>query len=108
MLKGRRVGTFTAGISLVTFGVLFFLRTVSVGLDYQVILRLWPIILILLGIEIIVAYIVNRDEKIRYDAGAIVLVMILSVFAMCMGGTEFIFEHSVFHNGYWTLNGIRK
>lgn len=105
MLKGRRVGTFTAGITLVLFGVLFMLHTLVVKIDYQTILKLWPIVLILLGVEVIAAYILNRDEKIRYDAGAIALVLILSIFAMCMGGAELILDHSKFINGYWSLNG---
>jgi hypothetical protein len=105
MLKGRRVGTFTAGITLIGFGVLFSIHTFAVNFNYQFVFRLWPIILILLGIEVIVSYVLNKNEAIKYDAGAIVLVIILTVFAMGMGGTEFILEHSKFHNGYWTMNG---
>ena len=104
MLKGRRVGTFTAGITLVGFGILFSIHTFFANFDYQFVFRLWPIILILLGVEMIVAYLLNKDSVIKYDAGAIVIVIILSVFAMGMGGTEFIIDHSRFHNGYWLLN----
>lgn len=93
MLKGRRVGTFTAGLVLVIFGVLFLLRAVLPNMNYGEIISLWPIILILLGIEIIVSYIVNKEEKIKYDAGAIMVVMTVSIFSMIMAFMEFMIEH---------------
>jgi hypothetical protein len=94
MLKGRRVGTFTAGITLVVFGVFFLLHTILQKFDYQFIFKLWPVILIFLGIEIIISYIVNKDEKVRYDGGAIALIIILAFFAMAMGGVQFVIENA--------------
>lgn len=93
MLKGRRVGTFTAGIVLIIFGVMFLLRLIFKFINFSIILSLWPLILVFLGIEIIVAYIINKEEKIKYDASAIVLIIILSFFAMSMAGMEFLMTH---------------
>ncbi|AVQ39390.1 hypothetical protein C7M56_12160 [Clostridium botulinum] len=93
MLKGRRVGTLTAGIILVVFGVIFLLRLVTANINIYLIASLWPIILVLLGIEIIVAYIINKEEKMKYDFGAIILVIILVFFAMGMGVAEFVINH---------------
>ncbi|AWK52927.1 hypothetical protein DIC82_18850 [Clostridium beijerinckii] len=93
MIKGRRVGTLTAGIVLVVFGVLFLLRLVTNNINILLITSLWPLILVSVGIEIIVAYIINKEEKIQYDFGAIILVIILVFFAMGMGGAEFIISH---------------
>ncbi|MBW6411616.1 LiaF transmembrane domain-containing protein [Clostridium weizhouense] len=93
MLKGRRVGTLTAGIVLITFGVMFLLRLVNTTINISLIASLWPIILILLGIEIILSYITNKEEKMKYDFGAIILIIILAFFAMGMGITEFIITH---------------
>ena len=99
MLRGRRVGTFTAGIVLIMFGILFLLRLVFTIINFSLILSLWPIILILLGIEIIIAYVINTEDQMRYDAGAIFLVIILSFFAMGMAGMEFVITHlSEFRN----------
>ena len=67
MLKGRRVGTLTAGIILVVFGVMFLLRLITDNINISLIASLWPIILVLLGIEIIIAYIINKEEKMKYD-----------------------------------------
>lgn len=93
MFKGRRVGTLTAGIILVVFGVIFLLRLVTANINIYLISSLWPIILVLLGIEIIVAYIINKEEKMKYDFGAIILVIILVFFAMGMGVAEFLITH---------------
>ncbi len=94
MLKGgRRVGTLTAGIILVVFGVMFLLRLTTANINISLIVSFWPIILVLLGIEIIVAYIINKEEKMKYDFSAIILVIILVLFAMGMGIAEFAITH---------------
>jgi len=93
MIKGRRVGTLTGGIVLVVFGVMFLLRLVNVNINILLIASLWPLILVGVGIEIILAYIINKEEKMQYDFGAIILVIILVFFAMGMGGAEFIITH---------------
>jgi len=94
MFKGRRVGTFTAGIVFIMFGVMFLLRTIFPIINFSLILSLWPLILVFLGIEIIVAYIINKEEQMKYDASAIVLIIILSFFAMGMATMEFLINHS--------------
>ncbi|RHW57019.1 hypothetical protein DZC34_17875 [Clostridium botulinum] len=93
MLKGRRVGTLTAGIILVVFGVMFLLRLVTANINISLIASLWPIILVILGVEIILAYIINKEEKMKYDFGAIILVIILVFFATGMGVAEFVITH---------------
>ena len=93
MLKGRRVGTLTTGIILVMFGVMFLLKLVVTNINISLIASLWPLILVLLGIEIIVGYIINKEDKMKYDFSAIILVIILALFAMGMGGVEFIINH---------------
>lgn len=93
MIGGRRVGTLTAGVVLVVFGVMFLMHAMFRNISYNVILSLWPIILILLGIEVIAAYIINKEEKIKYDTGAIFLVIILSLFAMGMAGIQILIEN---------------
>lgn len=93
MLRGRRTGTLTTGITLVVFGLLFIGRLIFPVLDFTFIMSLWPLVLILIGIEIIVSYAVNREEKMRYDSGAIALAFIMAIFAMVMGCMEFVMEH---------------
>lgn len=93
MIRGRRVGTLTSGIVLVILGILFLLRLEFPSINYSRILSLWPLILVFLGIEIIASYIINNEEKIKYDVTGVILVIILSFFAMAMAGLEFIIAH---------------
>lgn len=93
MLKGRRVGTLTAGVTMVGFGVLMLLRYLFPQLDYRFIFCLWPLILILIGVEILLSYAFNREEKLRYDGGAIFLVILLTFFSMIMAGAQFVMEN---------------
>ena len=93
MIKGRRVGTFTTGIVLVMFGIMFLVRLVYPGFNYSMIASLWPLVLVLLGIEIIAACLINKEEIMRYDFGAIILIVLLSIFAMGMGSMEYVIIH---------------
>lgn len=93
MLENRRVGTLTAGISLVVFGTLFLLHLVIPAITYYMISTLWPIVLILLGIEIILAYMINKNEKMRIDAGSVVLILVLSLFTVCMAAAQMVIEN---------------
>ena len=88
MSKVHRVGTITLGGMLITFGVLFLLRIFLVTLSYQFIFRLWPIIFIFLGLEILIANFKQKEERLFYDKTAIALIVILSFFAMGMAITD--------------------
>lgn len=94
MIKGRRVGTLTSGIVLVILGILFLLRTFIPNMNIRWIIALWPVVLILLGCEVIGSYVINKEEKVTYDFGGIILVIVLSFFAMGMGGVDFLMQHA--------------
>ena len=96
-MKTRRVGTLTLGATLVTFGILFLLRIFNIAVDYMLIAKLWPVIFIFLGIEIIVSYFMKKEEHFSYDFAAIVIIIVLSLFAMCMGAAELWAEHAVIY-----------
>jgi hypothetical protein len=93
MIRGRRVGTFTTGIVLVIFGIMFLLRLINPSINYLTIASLWPLVLVLLGVEIIVAYLINKEEIMKYDFSAIFLILMLSFFAMGMGCMEYVITH---------------
>lgn len=84
MKKERRVGTFTLGLTLLIFGVLFGLHLFFPSLDYLFVFRLWPIIFIILGSEILISSIGKKDLTFRYDFAAILIICLLMVFAMGM------------------------
>lgn len=93
-MRTRRVGSITCGCVLILFGVLFLLRRLVPGLTYEMVFHLWPLVLILLGIEILISNRRAGEQIIKYDVGAVVLILILAVFALIMGASEFCIEHA--------------
>jgi hypothetical protein len=76
-----RVGTFSMGFSLLFLGlVLLFSQVLQLKL-YQVMISWWPIILVVLGIEILVFLVLSKQEKpfLKYDFLSIFFVGILGV-----------------------------
>lgn len=99
-MRVRRVGSLTCGILLVLFGILFLLHMIVPAITFTIIFRLWPMILILLGLEMLLANRKAAEETIKYDTGAIVLVIILAFFAMSMGVVEICLEHGQAYIGW--------
>ena len=92
MARSHRVGTFTLGGMLISFGIIFLLRIFISTISYGIIFKLWPIIFIFLGFEILVANFNQKEDKLVYDKTAFALIIILSFFAMGMSMVEFIME----------------
>ncbi len=92
MEKTHKVGTITLGGMLIIFGILFLLRTLVETISYQFIFNLWPVIFIFLGIEILLANFRAKETKLIYDTSAIVLIVILSVFAMGMAAVDYCID----------------
>ena len=93
MNKTHRVGTITLGGLLIAFGLLFLLKLFINTISYAVIFKLWPIIFIFLGIEILVANFKQKGTTLIYDKTAFVLIVLLSFFAMGMSITDFVVTH---------------
>ncbi len=92
----RRVGSVTFGLTLVTTGLLFLVNLFYPDLNYLMIYRFWPLILISLGIEVLIGSRqknvevldeegkIMEQSKVIYDVPAIFLMIVLTGFAMCM------------------------
>lgn len=93
-MKTRRVGSITCGILLIGFGILFLLHMLVPAVTYLFIFRLWPLILIVLGVEMMISNIRLKETVLKYDMGAIFLVLLLALFAMGMGIVEFCIDHA--------------
>ena len=78
----HRVGTITLVVGLVLFGGLFLLKIFLPAIDFFMIYRLWPVILILLGMEVLLS---SRKNNIVYDKCGIVILVCLISFALLMG-----------------------
>lgn len=86
----RKIGTFTLGISLVLFGAIFLLKLFFNTITYAFIFRFWPLILVILGLEVLVSYFKNESEKMNYDAISLVLICLITVFTMGMAVADFL------------------
>lgn len=100
-LKIRRVGSVTFGLTLVLFGVLFFLHTVIPSLHYEIIFQFWPVVFILLGIEILVENHKSNTKQYKfvYDFPAILMLVVMLLFAMIMAAAEFSLRY--YQRGWW-------
>ena len=74
MMSERRVGSLTLGVSLVGFGILFLLRIFVDSIDYWAILKFWPVVFILLGVEILVFSLTNKGLKFKLDFFSVITV----------------------------------
>ena len=100
----RRIGSITFGLVLIVTGVLFLAHLFFPGFNYLLIYRFWPVILILLGIEVLLGSRQKNVEvldekgqiieqsKMVYDVPAILLMIVLTGFSMCMALVYFVYE----------------
>lgn len=94
--RNRRVGTLTMGIALICAGVLFVVRLfIPNVLTYYYIFRLWPVILILLGIEVLAANLGNKEEKVIYDGWAMFIMVLVMCLAAALAGCQILLEHGL-------------
>ncbi len=92
-MRMHRVGTFTLGTGLILFGILFLIRVFTNIITYQMVFKIWPVLFIFLGSEILMGRHEEKEGKIIYDGAAIFLIIVLSFFAMGMAGMQYIFEN---------------
>ena len=88
--RSRRVGSVTAGLTMIGFGVMFLLHLVFDLVEYQVMFSLWPVMLILLGLELLLSNF--SSKKIVYDKAAIFLLILMTFFAMGMAVADECFK----------------
>lgn len=86
----RRVGSVTTGASMIVFGILFILHTVFGILSYTIIYKLWPIILIGLGIEMLISNV--KTDNWKYDKGAVIMLILVAILTMCLAGAGLVFD----------------
>ncbi|MDE6603838.1 MAG: DUF5668 domain-containing protein [Lachnospiraceae bacterium] len=100
-LRTRRVGSVTFGLTLILFGVLFLIHTVMPSLHYEMIFQFWPVVFVLLGIEILVEnHKSNTDQcKFVYDFPAVLMLVVMLLFAMVMAAAEFSLQY--YQRGWW-------
>jgi len=94
-MRSKKIGVFTLGISLVVFGVLFMVRVFAPWFDFVRVLQFWPVVLILLGIEVLVSALLPRkegDPAIKLDAASIILLFVVLFLAGGLAAAQFALE----------------
>ena len=92
MVRTHRVGAFTSGFCMVGFGVMLLLHNLFNIMDYEMILGLWPLILIGMGIELLLSNVFK--SRIVYDKAAIVLLFVMTLFVLILAGVDVCMEMS--------------
>lgn len=73
----RRVGTLTTAVALIFLGVVLLVRQIEPNLA-STIFHYWPVIFILLGLEVIVLNSINKEDNIKLGFnGAIIFIVII-------------------------------
>lgn len=105
-IRIRRVGSVTFGIVLIVTGILFLVHLFLPRFEYGMIFQFWPLILIVLGIEVLLGsrqktYEVRNEQKqiieqskMVYDIPAIFLTIVLTLFSMLMGMIDWAWMYS--------------
>ena len=85
-MRIHRAGTITAGITLILIGAACAAHIFTGILSFRLIFRCWPFILIGLGSEMLLSK--TSPDRMRYDAGAVVLLILMFLFAAAMAGAD--------------------
>ena len=80
IIRTHRVGSITAGLSMMGFGILFLLHSIGNLVSYQLIFSLWPVILIGMGLELLLSNFM--EKQLVYDKAAVFLMVVMTFFAM--------------------------
>ena len=94
-LRTRRVGSVTFGLTLILFGVLFLIHIAAPSLNYEMIFSFWPVVFVLLGIEILIENHRSntRQYKFVYDFPAILMLAMMLLFAMVMAVVDYAMHY---------------
>lgn len=77
-MKTKRVGTVSMALVLIFFGVILLMSQFMMVSAVELFIRFWPVILIILGSEVLYYVYRNSEEvKIKYDVFSIFMVIFI-------------------------------
>ena len=83
-VRTRRVGTFTCGVALVLTGLAIGIYLIWPRFDLLFFFRLCPLLLVLLGGELLAASFSRSELRIKYDFVSMVLCLVIGVAALVL------------------------
>lgn len=76
---------------MIIFGALFILHFFVGNLDYSLIFKCWPFMIIGLGLELLISNF--KTDQLVYDKPAVALLILTALFAMGMAGADVLMEY---------------
>jgi hypothetical protein len=100
--RERKRGSLVFPILLIVLGVLFLLDNIAFDIDWDMIWNLWPLLLILMGLEVLFGR--------RISVGAVLLVIIVFVIAGMVAWGSFIVEdgETQLEHISWPSEGVER
>ncbi len=83
----KRVGTISVGVALITTGVAMFLSIIYPSIQYISLFKFAPLLLCLLGCEILLSFSICKHNNLKYDYAGIFLATITVVGAFLLSGS---------------------
>ena len=99
-MRRWRVGTISMGILLVATGIVLLLSEIQGFNGARIILRWWPVLLIVLGIEVLAYVVLSNEEqpKIKYDGLSIFLAIFIILLSTAVYGFNILLESGLLPN----------
>lgn len=104
MRPSRRVGTFTFGVTLVIFGLWMLASLLLPEADLLWLLKLSPLVLVLLGAEVLLA--ARNSSAVKYDWVGMLLCTVIVLTALSLFAAAWWVMHmpeSVLGAAAWTM-----
>ncbi len=104
-----RAGTFTTGVSLILTGALLFASFMYPHLSVVHLFRFSPLLLCLLGAEILFCSARAKNNAIRYDISGVLLCSVVVIFAVLLA-SSYVFSGIAheYADYYFTFNAVPK
>lgn len=90
-VRERRVGTLTFGFTLVVMGAAMMVSLFYPQMDFTLLMKVSPIILIFLGVEVLLS--VRKGGRVKYDWLGMVLCFLFVIIALGLFFSTWMFLH---------------
>jgi len=109
-IRIRRLGSVTFGVVLIGTGILMLINAIAPSLNIAFLFRFWPVVLIILGVEVLFGSqfksteVISPDgrvieqNKIVYDIPAVIMMGVTLFVTFVLAVAEWVYQNQV---GFW-------